>query len=80
LCSMTNENIEIIKDEIEKLIGPIGKFIVEKQIRVMGFTEEDFPRERLPELIDHVIDMGVYDKQMSKTIRTKIREKVGLEH
>jgi hypothetical protein len=46
----------------------------------MGFTEENFPDDQLPELIDHVIDMGVYDTQMSKTIRTKIRELVGLEH
>lgn len=76
---MGDESIDIIKSELEKVIGPIGRFIVEKQIAVLEQSEDGFPKEMLPELIDRVVDIGVYDRQMSKTIRIKLRQKVGLE-
>lgn len=75
----TKEKIEIIKSEITKVIGPIGKFMVEKQVTVLGYTEEDLPEDMLPVLIDKVVDIGVYDQRMSKTIKNSLREKVGLE-
>ena len=76
---MTREQIETIKSEISKVIGPIGKFMVEKQVSVMGHTEDDFPDEKIPELIDRVVNIGVYDTKMSKSIKQKIREETGIE-
>ena len=76
---MNGEQIEIIKSEISKVIGPIGKFMVEKQIKVMGHTEDDFPDERIPELIERVIDIGVYDSKMAKNLKQVLREKTGFE-
>ena len=76
---MTKENIELIKSELEKVIGPIGRFIVDKQLQVMKQNEDSFPPELLGELIDRVVDIGVYDRQMSKSIKIKLRQKVGLE-
>jgi len=75
----TKEKIEIIKSEIIKVIGPIGKFMVEKQVDVLGHTEDDLPEELLPILIDKVVDIGVYDIQMSKSLKHSLREKIGLE-
>jgi len=76
---MTREHIEIIKSEISKVIGPIGKFMVEKQVLVMGHTEDDFPEEELPDLINRVVDIGVYDSKMAKSIKQKIRSMTGME-
>ncbi len=75
---MANEQITIIKSELSKIIGDIGGFIVEKQVKVLGHTEDDFPDEKLGELIDKVVDIGVYDKKLSNGIRSKLRQKVGL--
>jgi hypothetical protein len=72
---MSREHIETIKSEISKIIGPIGKFMVEKQIKVMGYTEEEFPEEKIPDLIEKVIEIGVYDSQMAKNLKQKLREK-----
>ena len=76
---MTREHIEMIKSEISKVIGPIGKFMVEKQVSVMGHTEDDFPEEELPELIDRVVDIGVYDSKMARSIKQKIKAMTGVE-
>ena len=54
---MTLDQIQTIKMEMAKIIGPIGKFIVEKQVKVMGYTENDLPANKIPELIDKVIDI-----------------------
>jgi len=79
---MASDQIETIKFEITKVIGPIGRFIVEKQIKAMGFDEENFPMDMAPELIDRVIDIGVYDKQMSKNLKQRMRNalKVQVDH
>jgi hypothetical protein len=76
---MTREQIETIKSEISKIIGPIGRYMVEKQVSVMGHTEDDFPDEKIPELIDRVTDIGVYDTKMAKSIKQRIRETAGVE-
>ena len=75
---MTREQIETIKSEISKIIGPIGKFMVEKQIKVMGHTEMDLPPEKVPELIDKVVDIGVYDSKMARNLKQKLKEKTGV--
>ena len=74
---MSGSHVETLKAELTKLIGPIGKFIIEKQIKAMGYEEADFPKEKMPELIDRVVDIGVYDKQMSKNVKTRLREATG---
>lgn len=73
---MASDQVETLKNELTKLIGPIGKFIVEKQIKAMGYEERDFPQDKMPELIDRVVDIGVYDKQMSKNIKQRLRSAV----
>lgn len=75
---MASDQVETLKYELTKLIGPIGKFIVEKQIKAMGFEESDFPQDKMPELIDRVVDIGVYDRQMSKSIKQRLRIALGV--
>jgi hypothetical protein len=74
---MASDKVETLKSEITKIIGPIGKFIIEKQIKAMGYEEDSFPQDKMPELIDRVVDIGVYDKQMSKSIKQRLREATG---
>lgn len=73
---MASDQVETLKNELTKIIGPIGKFIIEKQITAMGYEENGFPQDRMPELIDRVVDIGVYDKQMSKNIKQRLKSAV----
>ena len=75
---MSKESIGILKSELSKIIGDIGGFIVEKQVGVMGYTDDDFPTDKLGELVDRVVDIGVYDKKMASGIRSKLRARLGL--
>ncbi len=72
----SKQKVGFIKNELIKLIGPIGKFIVEKQIKNMGYTDENIPDEKINELIDTVVEMGIYDANVSKTIKTKLHNLV----
>lgn len=72
----SKQKVGFIKNELIKLIGPIGKFIVEKQIKNMGYTEENLPDEKINELIDTVVEIGIYDSNLSKSIKSKLRDLV----
>ena len=71
---MTKTKVEIIQEEMKKAIGPIGSFIVEKQIKDMNESKDSFPDEKLNLLIDRSVQTGVFDPSQRKSISTKMKK------
>ncbi len=75
---MTARKIEIIQEELKKVIGPIGKFVVEKQITKMDEDKDNFPDDKLSDLIENVVDIGVFDKRIQSTVKERIRSSLNM--
>jgi hypothetical protein len=73
---MTSQKVEQIQDELRKVIGPIGKFVVEKQINNMQEDKDNFPDDKIEELIERSVDIGVFDTHIHKAVKERIRSSV----
>lgn len=76
---MVSRKIEIIQEELKKVIGPIGKFVVEKQINKMGEDMDNFPDAKLSDLVERVVDIGVFDKRIQGSVKERIRTSLMLK-
>ena len=76
---MVSRKIEIIQEELKKVIGPIGKFVVEKQINKMGEDKDNFPDDKLSDLVERVVDIGVFDKRIQGSVKERIRTSLMLK-
>ncbi|MEM3738742.1 MAG: hypothetical protein QW204_03210 [Thermoplasmata archaeon] len=54
--------------------GPIADFVIKKQVRDMGYTLETIPIDKLPLLVDKVVENAIYDKEKRIEIRNKLRK------
>jgi hypothetical protein len=68
----------LIQDELKKAIGPIGSFIVEKQIKDMNESKDNFPEDKLPVLIERSVENGVFDPSQRRNIALKMRKNLNL--
>jgi DNA-binding transcriptional regulator YhcF (GntR family) len=75
---MTGRKIEVIQEELKKVIGPIGKFVVEKQITKMDEDKDNFPDDKLPDLIEKVVDIGVFDKRIQSSVKERIKNSLNI--
>jgi hypothetical protein len=73
---MTSQKVEQIQNELKKVIGPIGKFVVEKQINNMQEDIDNFPDEKIEELIERSVDIGVFDNTIQKSVKERIRSTI----
>jgi len=76
---MTSQKVEVIQEELKKVIGPIGKFVVEKQINVMNEDKDNFPDDKIGELIERSVDIGVFDQRIQKSVKERIRTTLNLQ-
>ena len=67
-------NLELfskLEAELVDLAGPLGKFVLKKQLKEMGKTPETFPIEDLPKLIRLVVPKAIFDEKLHReAIRT----------
>lgn len=70
---MTKSKVEMIQEELKRAVGPIGTFIVEKQIKDMEETKDDFPEDKLETLIEKSVENGVFDPNQRRGIAVKMR-------
>ena len=71
---MVTRKVEIIQLELKKVIGPIGKFIVEKQISDMGEDKDSFPDDKIPDLVKLAVDIGVFDNRIQDSVKEHIKK------
>lgn len=72
--SDTKEFIEKMRSILVDAAGPIADFIIKKQIKDMGYTIENFPLEKLSDLIDRVVENAIYDVERRREIRNRLRK------
>jgi hypothetical protein len=70
--------VEIIQEELRKAIGPIGSFIVEKQIKDMNESKDNFPEDKLAILIERSVRNGVFDPNQRRGIVTQMKKNIDL--
>lgn len=75
---MASQKVEVIQDELKKVIGPIGKFVVEKQINKLNEDKDNFPDDKIEELIERSVDIGVFDKRIQKSVKERIKTSLGI--
>lgn len=57
----TSEKIRRMSEIITEYAGPIAKYMVKGEIKRMGYTEKNFPPEKLPTLARKVIEESIID-------------------
>ena len=62
--------------EMVSLAGPLAPFVIKKQIKDMGLKMETFPEDKLSELIDRVVDSGVYDDSIKPRTKKALKKKI----
>ena len=69
--------VELIQDELKKAVGPIGSFIVEKQIKDMNESKDNFPDDKLPILIERSVENGIFDPESGRRFREQVLARGG---
>lgn len=64
--------IDDLREAMKPHFGPISPFLLKKQIAVMGESADCFPNSRLKELIDKVIEAGIYDESKKRAVRSAL--------
>jgi hypothetical protein len=71
----TQEKIRKMSKIITEYAGPIAKYMLAAEIKRMGYTERDFPSEKLPRLARKVINETIMDPDWKEIcIRRVYRE------
>lgn len=56
-------DIDRIEEIIIEYAGPIARYIIKVEIKKMGYTRNNFPVKKLPELARRVIRLSVGDPE-----------------
>ena len=76
---MSRNKVEMIQEELKKVVGPIGAFIVEKQIKDMKESKDNFPEDKIPVLIERSVESGVFDPSQRKTVMMRMKKNIEVE-
>ncbi len=68
--------VDAVQRELEKIVGPVAKCIVDKQLRNMGYERDNVPDSALSTLIEKVVDAGIFDRNTKKKVRDSMRSAV----
>ena len=73
---MSEQMIRQLEREMIFLAGPLAPFVVKKQIKSMGFERETFPEDRMAELINKVVEHGIYDDSIKASTKKTLRKRI----
>ena len=68
--------IRQLEREMMNLAGPLAPFVVKKQIKDMGYEKENFPADKMAELIDKVVEHGIYDESIKPRTKKNLKKKI----
>ncbi len=54
-------DIDRLEEIIVEYAGPIAKYVLKAEIRRMGYSRNNFPKDKLPELARRVIKAAITD-------------------
>ena len=70
------DKVRLLEREMIMLSGPLAGFVIRKQIKDMGLDAEGFPEERMGELIDKVVDNGIYDASIKPKTKKMLKKRL----
>lgn len=71
----SRELLSTLEDRMVTYTGPIGKFIVNKQLKDLKLKDSDISNSKLQELIKRSVQAAVYDpKKRSKITKELMKE------
>ena len=73
---MTKDRLDLLERELVDRAGPLGKFVLVKQLKDMGFTAEDFPEAQFPLLIDGVVKKAFFNQDLWPQMIGELKRKV----
>ncbi len=73
------DKIELLENELVELAGPLGKFVVKKQLKKMGLTRKEVLDTMFLELIRRSVANAVFDPQKQKTAIKELRRKLATQ-
>jgi hypothetical protein len=73
---MAEHLIKQLEREMIPLAGPLAPFLIKKQMKDMGFQSDDFPPDKMAELIDKVVEHGIYDESIKPKTKKALKKKI----
>ena len=70
------KKIEILEEQIVSVSGPIGKYVLKKQIESLGQDPNDFPDPLLKQLIENAVKAAVYNADVQKKLIKELTKKL----
>ena len=76
----TQGAVAILEEEVSKMFGPTGMFIVKKQIEIFKGGPENLTAEDIPALINHITDVmsSLIGPVLAKGFKQTVRKRCGL--
>ncbi len=68
--------IDLLEKELIELAGPLAGFVIKKQIKDMGLRRENFPEDRLTELMERSVKNAIFEPSKQKEVIRKLRKKL----
>jgi len=68
--------VQMLEEQIIAVSGPIGKYVLKKQIESLGEDPENFPDSRLKELIEHAVKAAIYSEDAQKRLIKDLTKKL----
>ena len=73
---MKPEIYSALEEELIELAGPLGKFVLKKHLKEMGSTPDDYPEEKMKELIKAIVPKAVFDESLHRTAVKALTQKM----
>ncbi len=73
---MTGNVLLLLEEELIDKAGPLGKFVLQKQIKNMGYTPQDFPESKLLPLITEVVKKAFFNQELWPQMVSELKRKV----
>jgi len=72
----TQEKIDILERELVELSGPLGRFVIKKQLKEMGMERDTLPLERLVELVERSVKNAVFNEEDQRKASGRIKKMI----
>ena len=68
--------IEALENELVELAGPLGKFVVKKQMRELSFSPKDVSGPMFQMLIEQCVANAIFDPKKQEEALKELKKKL----
>ena len=70
------DKITLLEEELVELAGPLGKFVVKKQLEELGMKRDDISDPLFLELMKRCVATAIFDPERQKTALKDLENKL----